>query len=127
MIPVATAHGPVTRPPRLPTAAITIATILCGIFSAAVAATASAQSVDEDVPSRVVKYAPASLVTDRGARLVYRRIVAAATEVCPADPGSPHFVSRPVERCRAQAISRAVQKIDNPRLAAIHSRSLGNG
>jgi len=127
MIPVATAHAPATRLPRVSTPTITIAMILCGVFSAAVATTASAQSVDTDVPSMVVKYNPDSLVTDHGARTLYRRIVAAAAAVCPASTTGSPFVPEAVEVCRAQAISRAVQKIDNPRLVAIHSRSVGNG
>jgi UrcA family protein len=105
---------------------VTIAMILCGIVSAAGMAAASAAAQQADVPSVVVKYESASLLTDDGAHTVYRKIVAAAEEVCPANPGSI-ILSGSVRQCREQSIARAVMKINNSRLAAIHERASRSG
>ena len=70
---------------------VTLAMILCGIVSAAgmaAAGAASAATQDGDVPSKAVRYDSASLLTDTGAHVVYRKIVSAAEAVCPANPGS---------------------------------------
>ena len=105
---------------------VTLAMILCGIVSAAGMAAASAATQDGDVPSQAVKYDSASLLTDTGAHVVYRKIVSAAEAVCPANPGSI-ILSGAVQACRAQAIAAAVRKIDNSRLAAIHDSASGKG
>ena len=105
---------------------VTIAMILCGIVSAAGIGAASAAAQDEDVPSVVVKYQPQSLLTDSGARTVYRKIVLAAEQVCPQSSDS-RLVSAAVLQCRAQSIARAVMKINNSKLAAIHDSASRNG
>jgi UrcA family protein len=111
---------------------VTLAMILCGIVSAAGMAAASAASAasaatqDADVPSRAVKYDSASLLTDTGAHVVYRKIVFAAAAVCPANPGSV-ILSAAVQQCRAQAIAAAVMKVNNARLAAIHENASRKG
>ncbi len=104
---------------------VTIAMILCGIVSGAGMA-ANAATPEAAVPSLTVKYAPASLLTDAGARAVYRKIVMAAEEVCPANSGSI-IPSGAVQQCRAHSIAAAVMKINNPRLAAIHDRASWRG
>ena len=105
---------------------VTLAMILCGIVSAAGMAAASAATQDEDVPSQAVKYHSASLLTDTGAHVVYRKIVSAAEAVCPAIPAAS-ILSGAVQACRAQAIAAAVMKINNSRLAAIHDSASGKG
>jgi UrcA family protein len=108
---------------------VTIAMILCGIVSAAgisAASAASAPASDEDAPSVVVKYRSESLLTDSGARTVYRKIVSAAEQVCPQNPGS-RIPSQAVRECRAESVARAVMKINNSKLAAIHDSASRNG
>jgi UrcA family protein len=86
---------------------------------------ASAASPDSDVPSVVVQYRADSLASDRGVNELYRRITSAAKLVCPDVrelSGKQH-----VKECRTQAIARAVQKIDNSRLAALHAGHGKNG
>lgn len=96
--------------------------LLCGIVGAACSSAASAATSDDDVPSVVIHYYPQSLDTDGGARALYRRIVNAAAEVCPAPAGS-HFINGDVRRCREQSIARAILTINNPRLAAVYAAS----
>ncbi|MGD0501652.1 MAG: UrcA family protein [Steroidobacteraceae bacterium] len=105
---------------------VTIAMILCGIVGTAGVAAASAATQDEAAPSLVVKYDSGSLLTDTGAHAVYRKIVNAAEEVCPITPGS-RLLSESVRQCRAQSIARAVMKINNSRLAAIHDSASRSG
>jgi UrcA family protein len=106
------------------------AMILSGIVSAAGVGVgvgaASAATPEESVPSLVVKYDPGSLTTEQGAHVLYRRIVAAAEKVCPQSPGGI-LVSGPVRQCRAQSITRAVEQVNDSRLAAIHAAASRKG
>jgi UrcA family protein len=105
---------------------VTIAMIICGIFSAAGLGAASAATPEQDAPSVVVKYQPETLLTDTGAHAVYRKIVSAAEQVCPQNVDS-RLPNDAVRQCRAQSISRAVMKINNSKLAAIHDSASGHG
>jgi UrcA family protein len=126
MNPVATVRAPAEHILRVSFPRITIAMILCGIVSAAGIGAASAAVQEDDVPSVVVKYNPESLKTDSGAHVVYRKIVAAAEQVCPP-PITSVLPSQVILQCRAQAIARAVMKINDPKLAAIHASASRNG
>jgi UrcA family protein len=97
---------------------------LAGIMAAG---GASAARLDSDAPSVVVKYSAQSLATDEGVYALYRRITAAARQVCP-DAGTRNWsLQSQVEHCRSQAIARAVRQIDNSRLAALHAAHSKNG
>jgi hypothetical protein len=52
--------------------------------------------------------------------------VNAAAQVCPTPTTGP-FVSSTILQCREQSIARAVQQIDNPRLAAVYATSTKHG
>ena len=105
---------------------ITLLMVLCGVVGLAATGAVSAASVADDVPRQVVKYSPATLNTDAGARSVYHRIVKAAEEVCPTISGS-RFVTTGVAECRAESVARAVHQIDNPRLAALYAANFKRG
>jgi UrcA family protein len=123
----ATHQAPAERTVRVSHPQITLAMILCGIVSAAgIGAASAATPADDNVPSTVVKYNPQSLSTDSGAQAVYRTLVMAAAEVCPAnfDRG---VLSPAVRECRAQSISRAVMQINDSKLAAIHDSASRKG
>lgn len=100
--------------------------ILCAIAGAAGMGAASAATQDFDAPRVVVKYNPDSLLTDTGAHAVYERIVAAAGQVCPQGSES-RLMSEGTRQCRAHAIARAVMKINDSRLAAIHAGASRSG
>lgn len=71
-----------------------------------------------------VYYDLRDLSTERGTRAVYRRIVAAAQEVCPGyDSLNPSAVAASQE-CQRRAVARAVGEIGNARLAAIDAREV---
>jgi UrcA family protein len=122
----ATVHAPAEKTLRVSLPKVTIAMLFCGIVSAAGIGAASAAVSDEDVPSVVVKFRAENLLTDSGARTVYRKIVLAAEQVCPQSIGSA-VQSPAVQQCRAQSITRAVMKINNSKLAAIHESASRNG
>ncbi len=96
---------------------ITLAMLMCGIGAIAAAGAASAATPDLDEPTIAVKYDPATLESDSGARALYARLEHAAAEVCPAY--DPHWVTHEVQLCREHAIENAVAKVHNPRLAAV--------
>jgi UrcA family protein len=91
------------------------------------AGAASAAGPDSDAPSVVVKYSLDSLATEGGVNELYRRITSAAQRVCPNAQIGDLSAQRHVNQCRAQAIARAIQKIDNSRLAALHAVRSKNG
>jgi UrcA family protein len=107
-------------------AKITLAMLMCGIGAAAAAGMASAATPDSDVPTITVKYDPASLDSNYGARVLYTRLANAAAEVCP-NYGDPHWISHQVQVCRERALEGAVAKVHNPRVAAIYLSSTKHG
>jgi UrcA family protein len=88
---------------------------------------AGAAGLDSDVPSVVVKYSEQSLATDEGVYALYRQIKNAAKEVCPAEQTRDLKRQSLIQECRNQAIARAIRKIDNSRLAALHAGHSKNG
>jgi UrcA family protein len=58
---------------------------------------------------------------DSGVNQLYRRIESAAKQVCPDGTMRDLGAHQRVEQCRKQAVARAIQQIDNPRLAALHA------
>jgi UrcA family protein len=95
--------------------------MLCGVGAAV--STVCAAAPADDVPRIVIHYRADNLDTDSGARVVYRRLVQAAEDVCPAVPSGTLLVSSAIRECRAQAIDRAVRQVDSPRLATVHATS----
>ena len=80
-----------------------------------------AATPDDVVPSVVVKYGDLNLSTEEGNRALYRRIVAAARQVCP-DEGLRDLQAFAVSRaCRDAAIARAVAAVPSRRLAELHA------
>jgi UrcA family protein len=97
---------------------------LAGVMAAGTAGAATAGS---DVPSVVVKYGDLTLGTDGGVNRLYRRIVSAAERVCPDSPIRDLGAQHQVDVCRKQAVARAIQHIDNSRLAALYAVRSKNG
>ncbi len=94
----------------------------------AAAGTASAQQQAPDLIPRVtVKFALREFATDAGALAVYRRIEAAARQVCPAQSIGSLIESSASRECERAAVARAVAQISEPRLAAIAARRAARG
>jgi UrcA family protein len=88
---------------------------------------AGAATVDSDAPSLVVKYTTQSLSTDVGVQQLYRRILGAAKQVCPEQSIRDLGANARVRACRAQAVARAIQQIDNTRLATLYDSNSKSG
>ena len=116
-----------TRQVRVVRPKITLAMILCGVVGAAGIGAVSAATPDEESSSIAVKYHAQELATEAGARVLYRKLVRAAEEVCPPNSASPLMLSPAVAKCRAQSIARAVFKVNNPSLMAVYNASTKRG
>jgi UrcA family protein len=69
-------------------------------------------------PSVVVKFNDLDLDTRQGAQALYRRLVSAAREVCPAEVESDLHRTAMVRECRDAALARAVRQLNKPILTA---------
>jgi UrcA family protein len=88
---------------------------------------AGAATVDNDVPSLVVRYDSQALSTDSGVQHLYRRILGAAEQVCPEENIRDLGANARVRACRAQAVAQAIQHIGNTRLATLYAASAKSG
>ena len=94
--------------------------LLGGLAGLAVGGAAGAGTVVGDVPEVVVQYNNDTLATDSGARTLYRRLERAAEQVCPM-VSNTRIVNERVLKCRQEALTAAVNKIHDQRLAALHA------
>jgi len=101
--------------------------LLGGFAGLAAAGAAGASPASSDAPALAVRFSADMLATDSGARALYRRLEQAAEQVCPPQPTETRIVPEGVAKCRAQAITAAVNKIHNQRLAAVHAASSKSG
>ena len=100
--------------------------LLAGGFGLLAAGSVLAAPADNFVPTLVVRYSSDALLTDSGARSLYRRLTLAAAQVCP-DSGITPWVSKEAKQCRVQALASAVANIHNHRLAAVYAASAKSG
>jgi UrcA family protein len=86
-------------------------------------ATICTASDNSEFPSVVVKYADLNLSSPEGANALYRRINAAARDVCRSyDLGSGSFkLAAGSDPCVRKAIADAVTKVGHPALLAIYN------
>ena len=73
-----------------------------------------------DVPSVTVRYADLDLSTSAGANALYRRIQAAAKQVC-SSPGTDPIEQFAWRSCYSSAVGDAVRKVNSPLLIAVHT------
>jgi UrcA family protein len=107
------------RRPQIP-----LIVLLCSLVGAGAASAANAAGAPvSDVPQVTVKFSPAMLTTEEGARSVYQRIVRAAELACPDTTTGSRITSDTVRKCREQAVARAVRQINNPQLAEVYTNS----
>jgi UrcA family protein len=99
-----------------------------GAFAAiAIAPVSFAATQNSDVPSIKVRYNDLNLTTSAGVDALYTRIARAANAVCPiADIRDLAAVSY-AKQCQVQAIARAVQEVNNTKLAVVHAARVARG
>jgi UrcA family protein len=94
------------------------------LATAALIAALCAGAQAADVPQVDVKYADLNVYTTVGAAALYRRIRAAAEQVCtPLASDFAHVAQ--AKACQTRAIAEAVATINNPNLTKIHEDKTG--
>lgn len=100
---------------------------LSGCLLAGALSVARANPPNADVLSVTVNYGDLNLTTDRGTTELYRRIAAAARQVCARDDLRGLAFVAAARACEAQAIARAVDRVDSPQLAAVYAARSKHG
>lgn len=77
--------------------------------------------------SQVVSYADLNLSNPEGVRTLYRRIQAAARNVCTQSNDTLHIEHINFRKCMAQAVDEAVTRLNKPELTAMHRSGTPNG
>jgi UrcA family protein len=106
---------------RTPRALAACLVALAGCVFVATADAAGVVTANSGVPSVVVRYNDLNLASDQGAQALYRRLSGAARRVCPVENARDLGEFSRSRGCQTEAIARAVQEINNPRLAALHA------
>jgi UrcA family protein len=98
------------------------------VASAAIAwgagSAAQAGEPDNSVPHKVVSFHDLNVDTPEGAAVLYRRINAAAYEVC-GNPDRYDLSELKLQRCVKDAVSRAVAQVDRPMLTSLYQGKTG--
>lgn len=94
--------------------------LLGGLAGLAAAGAAGAATMPVGALEVVVQFNSDALATESGTRALYRRLESAAERVCPS-ASNTRLVNHQVQECRKQALTAAVNKIHNQRLAELHA------
>lgn len=91
---------------------------LAGLVAAGAAGAAT--PIIAEGPGIVVHFNSDMLATESGTRALYRRLESAAERACPI-ASNTRLVNERVQKCRQEALTAAVNKIHNQRLAELHA------
>jgi UrcA family protein len=83
----------------------------------------TANAADEGLPTKKVSFKDLDISKPAGARVLYKRIAAAAHEVCEINQFKTLATVRGIERCTDRAIDKAVQDVGSPALSALRPGS----
>ncbi len=98
-------------------------TIFLALFLSVLSTSATAETVKKEVK---VSFAELNLQNEAGVRILYTRLVQASKTACGANAGYSQISTLMIQdrrNCVKGSLSRAVGKIGNERLAAIHQSS----
>jgi UrcA family protein len=90
--------------------------ISCLMSTAALSAALSTTVVAQDVPHKTVKFNDLDITTPDGAKVLYKRIRAAAREVCDVSIGNDPIMRTATKVCIDQAVDNAVKRVNAPML-----------
>jgi len=95
--------------------------VYCAFGTAALGTlTAPAGAAEEAVPSKTVRFDDLDITKPAGAKVLYRRIQAAAQEVCQIVPMTREMQLMSIEHaCIVRAIDNAVRKVNAPALTEL--------
>jgi UrcA family protein len=101
---------------------------VAGAFATLALTTVSfAAPPSDEAPSVTVRYDDLNLATAAGANTLYHRISSAARAVCRDEYTRDLGILAAIERCRANAIAKAVREVNNPQLALVHAAHVSRG
>jgi len=100
---------------------------LAGCLLTGTLSVAHAITPTDSVPTATVKYGDLDLSTQDGALTLYRRIAAAARQVCPDEDVRNLALFVRSRACQADAIARAVNDSHIPQLAAVYAARSKHG
>ena len=84
---------------------------------------ATARAADTGLPSERVSYADLDISKPAGAKVLYRRIVAAANRVCSVNGYTYKLTENGARECTNHAIDKAVEDVGSPALSAMRPTS----
>jgi UrcA family protein len=90
--------------------------ISCLMSTAALCTALSTTAEAEDVPSKIVKFNDLDITTPDGAKVLYKRIRAAARDVCDVSTGNDPIMRTATKVCIDQAVDNAVKRVNAPML-----------
>jgi UrcA family protein len=93
--------------------------ISCLMSTAALSTAFSTTVVAQDVPHKTVKFNDLDITTPEGAKVLYKRITAAAREVCDVSIGSDPILRAGAKVCIDQAVDNAVRGVNAPMLTSL--------
>jgi UrcA family protein len=97
-----------------------------GVAAAAVLAFGAPASAAEPTRTAVeVRYGDLNLATEKGATTLLRRIDRAAREACGLDPWQRGFVRAGQRACYAEAVGKAVGRVDAPMVTQVYAAREG--
>jgi UrcA family protein len=90
--------------------------ISCLMSTAALCTALSTTAEAQDVPSKIVKFNDLDITTPDGAKVLYKRIRAAARDVCDVSTGNDPILRTATKVCIEKAVDRAVKGVNAPML-----------
>jgi UrcA family protein len=90
--------------------------ISCFMSTAALCSAVSTTAEAEDVPHKTVKFNDLDITKPEGAKVLYKRIRAAARQVCEVSTGTDPIMGLATKGCIEKAIDRAVRDVNAPML-----------
>ena len=90
--------------------------ISCFMSTAALCSAISTTAEAQTVPSKIVKFNDLDITTPDGAKVLYKRIRAAARDVCDVSTGNDPILRTATKVCIEKAVDRAVKGVNAPML-----------
>jgi UrcA family protein len=102
-----------------------LATLAAACMAVGSTAVQAAEKSSESEPVKTVPFGDLNLANPQGVERLYRRIVAAAQQVCDTREGRSLQAQSQEWICNKQSIARAVVAVGRPALTALHAAKTG--
>ncbi len=104
---------------------LTFATLALSCLAGAATTVRAAEASADPMPMKTVTYRDLNLGNSEGIEQLYRRIVAAAQQVCNELNGRSLEEKRQFSICTGESIAHAVAAVDQPALTALQALQTG--